>query len=218
MQTDYLIAGATGLVGTEVVGQLIAEGGASIWCLGRSAPAEKSNGIHFVRYDFLQNINWPEEKPKAPVAICTLGTTIKKAGSQTAFRQVDFDFVARFAEEANALGASSLHVVTAHGASADSAIFYNRVKGQVEKHLMAMNLPSLHIYRPSLLLGNRKEHRTGEKMASAITGVLAPLFKLPGLSSVQPTPADRLAAYILKNAHLSAAGNHIHSNLQIMQG
>jgi uncharacterized protein YbjT (DUF2867 family) len=218
MQTDYMIAGATGLVGTEIVKQLIAQGGADIWCLGRNAPEQKSANLHFVQHSFARSVVWPGKKPATPVAICTLGTTIKKAGSQAAFRQVDFDFVVNFAAEALALGARSLHVVTAHGASADSSIFYNRVKGELEAKLMAMNLPALHIYRPSLLIGDRKEHRTGEKLASVVTGVLSPLFKLPGLSSVQPTPADKLAAYIIKTSRSAQAGNHIHSNLQIMQG
>lgn len=218
MQTDYIIAGATGLVGSEVVKQLIAQGGAEIWCLGRRAPDFASANLHFVQHAFTQPVVWSDKKPTTPVAICTLGTTIKQAGSQAAFRQVDFEFIVNFAAEALALGARSLHVVTAHGASAASSIFYNRVKGEVEQKLMAMNLPALHIYRPSLLTGDRKEHRPGEKFASVVTGVLSPLFKLPGLNSVQPTPADRLAAYILKTSHSGQAGNHIHSNLQIMQG
>ncbi|AFM11856.1 NAD-dependent epimerase/dehydratase family protein [Turneriella parva] len=218
MQTDYIIAGATGLVGTEVVKQLIAQGGAEIWCLGRSAPGPESANLHFVPHSFTTSVVWPGKKPTAPIAICTLGTTIKKAGSQAAFRQVDYDFVVNFAAEALALGARSLHVVTAHGASPKSGIFYNRVKGEVEQKLMALNLPALHLYRPSLLIGDRKEHRTGEKLASVVTGVLSPLFKLPGLSSVQPTPAEALAAYIIKTSRSALAGSHIHSNLQIMQG
>lgn len=217
MQTHYLVAGATGLVGAEVVKQLLAGGSAQIWCLGRRAPDFTSANLHFIQHDFKGQVRWPAQKPVAPVAICTLGTTIKKAGSQAAFREVDFDFVQNFATEGLALGARSLHVVTAHGASARSGIFYNRVKGEIEAQLMSMGLPSLHIYRPSLLIGDRKEHRAGEKVASVVTSVLSPLFKLPGLSSLQPTPADRLAAYIIKTSASAVQGNHIHSNLQIMQ-
>lgn len=217
MITDYLIAGATGLVGAEVVKQLARQNDAEIWCLGRRAPDLKSDRLHFVQHDFSKPVNWSGNKPATPVAICTLGTTIKKAGSQAEFRKVDFDFVVNFASEALALGARSLHVVTAHGVSANSAIFYNRVKGELEQKLMSMQLPALHIYRPSLLIGDRKEHRTGEKLASIVTGVLTPLFKLPGLSSVQPTPADKLAAYILKTSQSAATGSHVHSNLEIMR-
>ena len=217
MKTNYLIAGATGLVGAEVVKQLAQQTDAEIWCLGRRAPDLTSDRLHFVQHDFLTTVKWSGKKPATPVAICTLGTTIKKAGSQAEFRKVDFDFVVNFAFEALALGARSLHVVTAHGASENSSIFYNRVKGELEQRLMAMQLPALHIYHPSLLIGDRKEHRTGEKLASVLTGVLTPLFKLPGLSSVQPTPADRLAAYILKTSASAAPGNHVHSNLEIMR-
>lgn len=218
MKTNYLLAGATGLVGTEIVKQLVANAEAEVWCLGRRPPEVSAANLHFVEHDFKSEVDWSRQKPVSPVAICTLGTTIKKAGSQSAFREVDFDFVVNFATEALALGVRSLHVVTAHGASASSAIFYNRVKGDLEARLLSMGLPSLHIYRPSLLLGSRKEHRAGENIASVVTSVLSPLFKIPGLSSIQPTPADRLAAYIIKSSASAATGNHVHTNLQIMQG
>lgn len=215
---DYLIAGGTGMVGAEVIAQLDRISGALIFALGRRAPEQKSEKIFFVQWDFLSAPQWGTERPVAPVAICTLGTTIKTAGSQEAFRKVDFDFVLRFTEEAVKLAAPSLHVVTAHGASASSGIFYNRVKGELEQALQKMQLPAVHIYRPSLLLGNRREHRAGEGVATAAAKFLAPLFKLPGLSAVQPTPADRLAAYMLKMAQQPGSGFVVHSNYEIMHG
>ncbi len=218
MKQDYIIAGATGLVGNEVVCQLAQKPGAGVYCLGRRAAESSASNIHFVPCNFADAVMWPEAKPLAPIAICTLGTTIKVAGSQAAFRKVDYDFVVYFAELALALGARSLHVVTAHGASATSGIFYNRVKGEVEAKLISMGLPALHIYRPSLLIGDRKEHRSGEKIASVAAKILSPLFKLPGLDALQPTPADRLAAYIIKMGQSALSGNHIHSNAEIMRG
>lgn len=218
MKQDYIIAGATGLVGSEVVRQLGVSNTHSIYCLGRRAPEASGQNIHFVPWDFSSAVKWSGAKPQAPIAICALGTTIKVAGSQAAFRKVDFEFVVSFAELALALGARSLHLVTAHGASATSGIFYNRVKGEVEAKVMQLALPALHIYRPSLLLGDRKEHRSGEKIASVAAKVLSPLFKLPGLDALQPTPADKLAAYIIKTSHSETLGNHVHSNAAIMNG
>jgi uncharacterized protein YbjT (DUF2867 family) len=218
MKQDYIIVGATGLVGSEVVRQLGESNSHSIYCLGRRAPEVGGQNIHFVPWDFSSAVEWSDGKPQAPIAICALGTTIKVAGSQAAFRKVDFEFVAGFAELALALGARSLHVVTAHGASVNSGIFYNRVKGEVEAKLMQLGLPIVHIYRPSLLLGDRKEHRTGEKIASVAAKVLSPLFRLPGLDALQPTPADKLAAYIIKTSQSEILGNHIHSNAEIMNG
>lgn len=215
MPHDYILAGATGLVGAEILKQLSSKPG-KVYCLGRSAPQDAPTNAVFIKHDFTGAINWGGAKPETPIAICTLGTTIKKAGSEAAFRQVDFDFVLNFAEETQRAGATSLHVVTAHGASAKSGIFYSRVKGEIEEKLQSLQLPSLHIYRPSLLIGDRKEHRPGENVAATAAKLLGPVFKLPGLNAIQPTPAPRLASYILQVAENAAPGNHIHSNAWIM--
>lgn len=213
---DYLLAGGTGLVGSEVIRQLLnsTETGTVI-CLGRRPIDSADKRLQNVSYDFTGQMKITA-KPKSPVAICTLGTTIKQAGSQEAFRKVDFDFVLDFGHQAEDLGALSLHVVTAHGAAKDSMIFYNRVKGEIETALRALRIPAIHIYRPSLLIGNRAEHRAGEGFATAAAKVLSPLFRLPGLNAVKPTPADHLAAFILQTAKKTETGYFIHSNAEIM--
>jgi uncharacterized protein YbjT (DUF2867 family) len=217
MARDYILAGATGLVGSEILRQLAQQPGTGrIICLGRSAPQTTAPNLIFIRHGFSGPIDWSGHKPEHAVAICTLGTTIKKAGSQEAFRQVDFDFVLNFAEESDRAGATSLHVVTAHGSSARSGIFYNRVKGEIEEKLQSLNLKSLHIYRPSLLLGDRAEERPGEAAAAVAAKLLGPVFKLPGLNAIQPTPAPQLASYILQVAEGAAPGNNVHSNAWIM--
>lgn len=98
-------------------------------------------------------------------AFCTLGTTIGKAGSKSAFYTVDHDYVISYAKKALALGASGFFVVSSMGALATSSIFYNRVKGEMEKDVKCIGFPTLGIFRPSLLLGPRKEKRFGEKLA-----------------------------------------------------
>lgn len=216
MATDYLIAGGTGLVGSEIIRQLLAnEGTRKIITLGRRAADFSDKRLTHLTYDFSGR---PQKSalPSNCVAICTLGTTIKQAGSQEAFRKVDFDYVLNFAEIARDIKASSLHVVTAHGAAKSSLIFYNRVKGEIEEAIQRIGLVEVHIYRPSLLIGNRKEHRAGEGFAAAAAKALSPVFKLPGLSSVQPTPADHLAAFIIRQASSVSPGNHVHSNAEIM--
>lgn len=218
MPQEYLIAGATGLVGSEVVAQLLASAETgTLWLLGRTPVDSADQRVKNIRYDFSGEPAF-SGKPQSPVAICTLGTTIKQAGSQEAFRRVDFDFVLKFAQVAKAQGSPSLHVVTAHGSAKTSLVFYNRVKGEIEEALRSVGLPAVHIYRPSLLIGDRKEHRAGEGFAAAAAKVLSPLFKLPGLSSVQPTPAKHLAAFMLRTAAQATPGYHIHSNAEIMAG
>lgn len=217
---DYVIAGATGLVGSEVLRLLRNDSANRIFCVGRRASELTGENVIFVPWDFTGEINWPQEAPQEPHAICTLGTTIKKAGSQQEFRRVDYDFVLQFARAMLRQKAQSLHVVTSHGASPDSLIFYNRVKGEVERDLSALGLPVLHIYRPSLLLGHRREQRTGESAAAAVAKFLSPLFHLPGLNNVQPTPAERLAQVIVQNCATGPGrgGVHIHSNYEILHG
>jgi uncharacterized protein YbjT (DUF2867 family) len=217
MAHDYILAGATGLVGSEILKQLRGKPGiGKIYCLGRTAPQTELANVIFIGHDFAGPVNWGGHALENPVAVCTLGTTIKKAGSEAAFRQVDYDFVLNFATEADRAAATSLHVVTAHGASPRSGIFYSRVKGEIEEKLQSLNLKALHIYRPSLLIGERKEARPGESAAAVTAKLLGPMFRLPGLNAVQPTPAPRLAAYILQVAENAAPGNNIHSNAWIM--
>lgn len=217
MPQDYIIAGGTGMVGAEVIRQILDEKpDARVFALGRREPLAKHQRLLPVPFDFTGSVQWPKEIPVKPIAICALGTTIKKAGTQEAFRKVDFDFVVRFAEIAQELNAISFHLVTAHGASSQSAIFYNRVKGEVEARLSAMKLRALHIYRPSLLIGDRHEQRAGEGVAIMAARFFGPVFKLPGLKAIEPTPATKLAQVILAQAETPATGNHVHSNQEIM--
>lgn len=116
----------------------------------------------------------PQLSGQVDTAFCCLGSTIKQAGSQEAFRAVDHDLVLAFARRARELGARHLVVISALGANPGSKVFYNRIKGETEQALKAMDWPQLTIARPSLLLGARHEFRLGERLA-------APLLRwLPG--------------------------------------
>jgi uncharacterized protein YbjT (DUF2867 family) len=103
---------------------------------------------------------------------CALGTTIRKAGSQPAFRRVDFDYplaAARLAREADA---KQFLLVSSVGADADSGNFYLRTKGELEQEMGKLGFPAVHILRPSLLLGRREEFRLGERVVQAIAPAL----------------------------------------------
>ena len=134
-----------------------------------------------------------EGLPPLDWAVCCLGTTIRAAGSQAAFRAVDFDAVLAFARAAKVAGASRLAVVSAMGASARSSVFYNRVKGEMEQALIALDLPRLVIAQPALLLGERtslgQARRPGEALAQRWMPRLARL--LP--RSLRPIRADAVA-------------------------
>ncbi len=171
-RTSVLLAGASGLTGHELQAQWLA--GADIGALHvllrrppATAPQDARLHIHVVDFSALPRL------PAASIACCALGTTIKVAGSQAAFRAVDFDAVLAFARAAQAAGVRRFAVVSALGASATSATFYNRVKGEMEAALQGLGFESLVIARPSLLLGERgtlgQPTRRGELIGAAIT-------------------------------------------------
>ena len=114
----------------------------------------------------------PELKGRVDIAFCCLGTTIKLAGSQEAFRAVDHDMVVAFAKRAREMGARHLIVLSAIGADPKSSVFYNRVKGEMEQSLRAQEWPQLTIARPSLLIGDRTEPRLSEQLAAPLSRLI----------------------------------------------
>ncbi len=126
-------------------------------------------------------------------AFCCLGTTLRQAGSQAAFRAVDHDLVLAFARAAKAAGAERLVVISSVGADAASNNFYLRVKGETERDLESLRLRSLDILQPSLLLGTRPEWRGLEWLAQAAGWTLGPLL-MGGWMRYRPIEATRVAA------------------------
>lgn len=177
--TDVCMVGATGLVGHELLLLFsLLEQITTVKAVTRSPmgkiPPHTDNII--LNFDKLQD---HAEALKAQVYICCLGSTIKKAGSQEAFRKVDYDYVVNFAKVAEQNKAQKLIVISAMGANANSNVFYNRVKGEMEKSLRELNIPQIEIFRPSLILGDRKEHRAGEDIAQRLSPYFNPLLVGP---------------------------------------
>jgi uncharacterized protein YbjT (DUF2867 family) len=145
---------------------------------------------------------------------CCLGTTIKKAGSREAFRFVDHDLPLAAAQLAHARGARQMALVTAYGADPDSRIFYNRVKGEVERDVRAVGFDALHVFRPSLLTGERDEHRTGEAIGEAVLRIFNPLLVGP-LRPLRPTSAEDVALAINAALRQGRPGAHVHGPVEI---
>ncbi|GGW26962.1 nucleoside-diphosphate sugar epimerase [Vreelandella hamiltonii] len=142
------------------------------------------------------------------MAFVALGTTKKQAGSKEAFRCVDHGLVLAFARACKAAGVSRLAVVTAHGANARSSIFYNRVKGEVERDIQALGLPCVFFARPSLLLGRPQDGRLAETWASA---VLAPAVRWLPLT-LRPISVEAVAAGMVKVALDEVTPSIVQSN------
>ncbi|MBX3653707.1 MAG: NAD(P)H-binding protein [Ramlibacter sp.] len=172
-----MVAGATGLVGREILQGLLADDSvATVHSLGRRPLPLQHNKLtqHTVDFKALPAL------PRVDEAFVALGTTIKVAGSQAAFRAVDFEAIVAVAQAARASGATKIGVVSAMGADPASTIFYNRVKGETEEALRGLGFASLIIARPSFLAGDRstlgQPLRSGEKLALRVSTWLKPLI------------------------------------------
>lgn len=194
-QRSALLAGATGLVGGLMLEGLLADPQvATVHALSRRALGVSHPKLraHLVDFSSLP------ELPRVDEVYLALGTTIKVAGSQAAFRAVDLDANLAVARAAAAAGARRVGLVSAAGADARSSMFYNRVKGELEDALRAMDLTALVLAQPSLLLDKREglnqPPRLGERIAIPIAKVLAPL--LPG--NYRPVQARAVALALLR--------------------
>jgi uncharacterized protein YbjT (DUF2867 family) len=155
--------------------------------------------------------------PAAGLAFCCLGTTIRQAGSQAAFRAVDFDAVLAFARAAQAAGVRHFAVVSALGASPRAAGFYNRVKGEMEQAIGALGFGSVVIARPSLLAGDRaalgQPPRTAERLALWLTTPIAGLIP----ASVRPINAQTVARAMIAASRQPQAGVRIVESGELQQ-
>jgi uncharacterized protein YbjT (DUF2867 family) len=193
-----LLAGATGLVGSRVLALL-----PDAVPVGRRATGRAG--------EIVADLAALPALPPADVAICALGTTIRAAGSQTAFRAVDHDAVLAFAHAAKTAGVTRFIVVTAVGADANSGVFYSRVKGEVERDLTMIGFGRLDIIQPGLILGPRAERRPVEAFLQAVTPVLNPLL-VGGLARYGGIRAETVAAAIITLAGRVVPGRFIHQN------
>lgn len=171
-----LITGASGLIGTELVRQLLADerfGKVIVWVRTELSIIHPNLQQSIIDFD---NIGSLSAMQGVDCAFCALGTTIHNAGSQAAQYKIDYEYVVRFGEYCRRSNIHSLAVVSSLGANAQSSNFYLRTKGEMEEALKRLQLPSLVMVRPSLLMGNRREFRLGEEVMIPLMKLFAPLF------------------------------------------
>ncbi|MCL4128064.1 UNVERIFIED_CONTAM: hypothetical protein GTU68_019691 [Idotea baltica] len=189
-----LIVGATGLIGQALLNQILETGKYQkvIVLLRRELdfdhPKLEQKIIDFDKVNTLDL--------KADHIFCTLGTTIKTAGSKAAFRKVDEVYPFQIAENTFKNGASLFTIVTSMGADKNSSFFYNKVKGAIEDKLKSVGFEHLGIFRPSMLLGHRKESRIGEKIGKVFMSTLG--FLIP--KKYKAIHVDKVALAMLQYA------------------
>lgn len=209
MAEAVLLVGGTGLVGRSVARQLTVEGRAPVQLVRR---AGDTGAIVADPRD------WPNAvRESAPaVVISALGTTIKQAGSQAAFRAVDHDLVLAVARAAHDAGARQCIAVSSVGADAASGNFYLRTKGEVEEALSAMDWQRLDILRPGLLIGERGGPvRVGERIGAALSPLTDALLR-GSLDRYRSIAADTVAAAIVVLTRCQTGGVYRHHNRDML--
>ena len=193
-----LLAGATGLVGGHLLQDLLAD---DTWervvVLGR-----RKVDVDHPKLE-QRHLDLPDVGDLPPVddVFCALGTTIRKAGSQDAFRAVDHDAVVALAHAAKRAGAQAFLHVTATGAHPGSRVFYNRVKGETERDVAGVGIATTVAFRPSMLDGDREESRPAERAGLVVMRALAPV-----LGSLRPTRAADVGRAMVREARHPRAG------------
>ena len=198
-----IIAGASGLIGSSLIQKLLnSDDYGQVIALVRKPLNLEHEKLQqqIINFDELAELT---DFPKGGDVFCTLGTTIKVAGSKEAFYKVDFTYPYELAKRALAEGADRFFIVSAMGADADSRYFYNRVKGEIEDKVSFLDYRTIYIFKPSLLRGDRKENRPGEKFAQAFTRIIP--FIGPW-KKYHPIHGDKVADAMMKVAQQDDKG------------
>lgn len=203
-----MVAGATGLVGNHVLRLLLADSSWSrVVTIGRRPAPERHDKLEQRIVD-LGALEALADLPRADDVFCCLGTTIKQAGSQDAFRRVDYDYVVGLARAGLRAGATQFLLVSAIGADPASRVFYSRVKGEAEAAVRQLPYRGVEIFRPSLLLGERAEVRLGERIAMLVAPMVS-LALLGPLRRFRPIHADTVARGMVQIAKEAPRGPNV---------
>jgi inosine/xanthosine triphosphatase len=187
-----LVFGASGLVGSHLIQKLLDEHYfPKIFVFVRKYLKINNPRIteHIIDFD---NLNSYSEVLKGEAVFCCLGTTIKKAGSQSAFKKVDFDYpltIGRLSKDNNV---KQFLLVSSIGANINSKAFYLKLKGEIEQEIIKLRFDKTSIFRPSFLVGDRQEKRSGEKIVIAVAKIFSFLF-LGKLKKYKPISAESVA-------------------------
>lgn len=207
MPGTAIVIGATGLVGSHLVQDLLQNSGYDkVKALVRKPLPFRDGKLEQIVVDFTDEAAL-QSVLHGDVLFCGIGTTIKKAGSQEAFTAVDYAIPMRCGTIARKNGIQQFHLVSSIGAQSSSKNFYLRTKGRTEAALRALQYPSLYIYQPSFLTGNRKEMRFGEQVALWIMPVFG--FLLRGRwAKYRPVKAEDVAIKMRELSEKGSTGVH----------
>lgn len=212
-----VVLGATGLVGNEVVKQLLKDDAfATVRILVRRPLAITHQKLEISIVDFDDINDFKNKLGKGDCIFCCIGTTMKKVkGDKTAYREIDHDIAVHAAELGKEAGFKTYLLVSSVGANANSNNFYLKLKGETEMDVTAVNLHSVYIFRPSFLLGDRNEVRLGEALSKGIFKAASKLF-FGSMTKYKPIEAADVAKAMISAANLSTHGVHVCTYKEIM--
>jgi uncharacterized protein YbjT (DUF2867 family) len=212
-----VIAGASGLVGGHLLNFLI---DSKDYDLIRVITRKKLSIINDKVKQYIIDFDNPDSYKNLiqgdDLFLC-LGTTMKKAGSQSAFHKVDYTYTTDLAKCGAVNGISNIFLISAMGANSKSLFFYNRVKGDAENYIGQLSqYESLHFFRPSLLLGERTEKRKGEEVGAVIGQFFRSLLGRIG-ANYHPIEAKKVAKYVYQTALNPSKGIHIYQSKEFQK-
>lgn len=202
-----IVIGATGLVGSALVDLLIEDSRFNrVLVFSRRSIGRSSAKLEEQIIDFDRPESW-KDRVKGDVLFSSLGTTLKQAGGKEKQHKIDYTYQYQFAEAAAKNRVPCYVLVSAPGADPDSSLFYNRIKGELERDVKQLNFPEVHFMQPSLLHGQRDQERFGEKLGYQVLKGLNAI----GLFKKYRAIDGNTVARAMINASLSQkAGVHLH--------
>ena len=216
MATRAVLAGASGLIGSALLDILLQQPEYNeVILLVRTELPVANKKLTQLKIDFDQLNNYASFITGHTIFSC-LGSTRKKTPNLTDYRKIDHDYPLKLAELAKKNGVTQFHLVSSMGANKKSANFYTKMKGETEEDIKKTGLPCLHIYRPALLTGDRKEKRFGEKTFTAIMKAIDPLL-WGNLKNYRSIMATTVAMAMFKQSLINKEGVFIHPSDKIKQ-
>ncbi len=210
---EVTVVGGSGLIGSELIKQLIESNNISkIHVLVRKEIRNSSPKITIHVVDF-ENIEQLKDSIQGEIIYCCIGTTKAKTPDVSNYENIDRDIPIRLAQIGKSLGANQFHLISAIGANSKSKINYNRIKGEAEEGIKASMIQTIFIYHPAMLIGKRSESRPLEWIAQKISPILD-LVLLGSLRKFHSVKADKLAATMIRNSFTPQSSSLLYTNYE----
>ena len=214
MSNKAIIAGASGLIGSKLLDLLLQSPDYNevLALVRKELPVKHPKLTQFVvDFDKLDDYS---NSINGRAIFCCLGSTKKKTPDLSVYRKIDHDYPVKLAELAKKNGVEQYHLVSALGANSKSSNFYTKMKGETEDSVQLVGLKSLHIYQPSLLTGDRKEHRAMEGFFTVLMKIINPIL-IGGLKKYRSIPAETVAKAMLNQSLKEEGGVFIYPSDKI---